>query len=97
MRPEPAIAPGTRYPGAVQRVCTIYFRHGARLYGHVTMADTLYGAIRNAWTWFHRPGWYGARPTPDTMFRVVLTGDSRQIYVRGDRALESRHDRPAQP
>jgi hypothetical protein len=47
-------------------------------------------AAQNAMRFFADPFWRGPKPTPETIFEVVLVGDERKWRVRGRMALAAK-------
>ena len=54
---------------------------------YVTQAESLFTAVREAWEFFHNAHWQGAKPIPETMFRVRPFNDEKAWFVRADKAL----------
>jgi hypothetical protein len=65
------------------RACIVSFKDGrGDEWYHVTAASTVFEGIRAAQAWFDDPFWKGPKTAMDTLFKVLLVGDSRVWRVR---------------
>lgn len=75
------------------KAVTVYMidvQDGGRLLGGMnTTAKSLYGAVRNAYEFFHDPFWKGFKPTMKTVFRVQEHSD-HAWFIRASAAFEGK-------
>jgi hypothetical protein len=77
-------APNPNQNCVAYRTTVVSFKtEDGRLFCHVTMAHSVFEAVREGMDFFADPFWRGPKPTPEAVFEVSLVGDERVWRVMG--------------